>query len=259
LDFSLIPSPGLNLKGVTLETTLAPSLKAASLVVRPSLLGLLTFKPGVSAVAEGFWGGNLNFSTRGAGKNSAGHTKQNIDIEASRLKLNDIINFLEIPIRASGLLEGGVSAVIDNEGLDQPSGEATLELANLSLEETDLNLQGMPLSLPKISLGQTQIEAKLDKGQVQIQKLVFGKGGQDLSGMITGHMGLTTVKQGQGVGFVPGAYEFFIKLQVGESLKQKAGIYLGVLQNYLVAQNTYSIKLSGANFYAVPSMTKGPN
>ena len=129
----------------------------------------------------------------------------------------------------------------------------------MSLEETDLNLQGMPPSLPKISLGQTQIEAKLDKGQVQIQKLVFGKGGQDLSGMITGHMGLTTVKQGQGVGFVPGAYEFFIKLQVGESLKQKAGIYLGVLQNYLVAQNTYSIKLSGANFYAVPSMTKGPN
>ncbi len=258
LNLSLLPSPGLSLSNVFLEMPAVPPLKAKSITARPSIVGLLTFKPGIAIQAEDFLGGDLSLSTRGGDKNSIGKRKQKVDVDFSSLKLGEILSMLDLPVRVTGQAAGTFTSMIDLDMTDQPSGDVQLNLSKVVMDETDLNLQGMPLSLPKVSLNQVDMEGHLDKGSLEITHLNVGKPGQDLSAQVSGHMNLQFVKQGQSVNAIPTNYEFYVKLQVGESLKQKIGPYLGILQSYMVAQNTYSIKLSGPNFYAVPNMVKGP-
>jgi fucose permease len=70
-------------------------------------------------------------------------------------------------------------------------------------------------------------------------------------------MGLTFNKLGTMVTPVIGAYDLNIKLQLSETLKQKLSSYLGLLQTFQVATNTYSIKLAGNGFFGPPQITKG--
>lgn len=257
LDLSLIPSPGIALSDVTLETSQLPALKAGYLEARPSMMGLITFKPGISIGAEQIFGGDLSLSTRGIDKNKNGTRKQKIDLSFDNIKLNEIFQAFDLNIRLNGSAEGQLSSQVDIELLEQPKSEVSVNLSKVVLEETDLSVQGMSIGIPKISLNQLLLEAKSENGNLQISKLTFGGPGQDITGQMTGKMAMTFVKQGMQFVVQPGGFDFNLKFTISETLKQKLSSYLLFLQNYLVAQNTYSLRISGSSFYGVPQLTKG--
>src|SRR4051812_29728975 len=49
LGLTLFPQPGLKMEGVTIDNPMFPTLAAENLFVSTSLLGLITFRPGIRA------------------------------------------------------------------------------------------------------------------------------------------------------------------------------------------------------------------
>ncbi len=257
LDLSFFPTLGLALSDVSVETPMLPPLKAKSLSASPSLLGLITFKPGVTVRAEKFLGGDLVLSTRGGDKNAQGKPKQKISLDFEDLKLNELLSMLDLPVRLNGQATGHLNSTIDVDFTDQPSGEIQLTMEKVLLEEADINIQSMPLSLPRVNFNSIDLEAKAEKGNLEITKLVIGKPGQDISAQVSGRVGFSVIKQGANIFTQPSGFDLSVRAQFGEALKQKLSSYLALLQAYQIAQNTYSIRFTGNNFYGVPNMTKG--
>lgn len=258
LDLALLPTPGLSLHNVLVDSSYFPELKAKYLSASPSILGLLTFKPGVTIRGEEILGGDLVLSTRGGDKTPAGKTKQKVELDFDNLKLSDLIGLLDAQVKLSGQASGHLYSQVDPEFGEQPTGTVTLNLNKVLLDESDLNLQGMPLRLPKINVNQVELAAKLDKGSLDISKLNIGKAGSDISAQVTGKVNYMLDKQGGTVISRPGSYDLNIKFQISEALKQKVGVYLTLLQQYQVAQNTYSLKIAGNGFYGPPTqISKG--
>lgn len=258
LDISMFPSPGLALENVFVESVFFPGIKAQSLSASPSILGLMTFKPGVTIRGDKVLGGDFVLSTRGGGKTSNGKLKQKVDFEFENFKLTDIIGLLDAPIRASGFLTGEFHSQVDPEFSEQPSGDIKLNIKQALIEESDFTVQSMPLSIPKMNLDPIEIDAKSDKGNIEIKKLSIGKPGQDFSAQVNGRIQINFQKQGTNVFPAAGPYDLNIKLQIGEVVKQKLGPFLSLLNTYSTAQNTYSIKIAGNGFYGPPqSVTKG--
>ena len=62
MDFSLVPTPGLEFINVSLDTPVLPTMKVKQLSAVPSLVKLLTFKLGLNLSAQGLWGGDLSLT-----------------------------------------------------------------------------------------------------------------------------------------------------------------------------------------------------
>ncbi|MBK9293364.1 MAG: type II secretion system protein GspN [Oligoflexia bacterium] len=258
LNLNIIPSPGITLSEVILETPGIPILKAGELIARPSILGIITFKPGISLFAENFLGGDFSITTRGAEKNKNGNRKQKLDLNFEGLKLENLIQLFDSSLQVNGIAQGEISSLVDVDFTEQPKSDLKLNIDKLVLDETDIVMQGLPINIPKISLNKLILEAKSENGNLNISKFSFGGTGQDLTGQLSGRINLNVIKSGTLVSMQPGGFDLNLKFTMSEVLKQKLSSYLGLLQSYLVAQNTYSLKITGSSFYGIPQITKGP-
>ena len=258
LDLSLFPEPGVSLSNVQVETPFIPKLRAQTLTLAPNIAGLLSFKPGVNARATKLFGGDVEISTRGGEKSSQGKLKQKISLDLSKLSLQEISELAQLPLKITGNLSGSLESQIDLDFTDQPTADLNIQLDKVQLPESSLNTQMGPFDLPKLSLNDVIVEGRADKGSVDISKFVIGKPGGDFYASAVGKIDLKIEKQGPNISPHFGAYDFTVKMQVGEEFKSKLGSYLGLLQAYQTAANSYSFRVSAANTYAPPNLAKAP-
>jgi type II secretion system protein N len=256
LNLSIIPQPGLALTNVNVETAFTPKLTAKSLSVAPNVTGLLTFKPGVSIYAEELLGGDVSLSTRGSGKTAAGKMKQKLSLELENLNLSEIAKLAQLPMRLTGNISGNMESNFDMDFSEQPTGTLQLQASKVVLPDSSINTPIGPLALPKLNLNDIVLESKADKGVFEISKFVVGKPGGDLYASVTGRMDMRITKSGAEVYPQMGQYDLIVRLQVGEAFKQKMGMYLGILQAYQNAANSYAFRMMGQNMYAPPNISK---
>jgi type II secretion system protein N len=258
IDLSLVPHPGLALSKVTIETPFAPALTAKSLSVAPSILGLLSFRPGVNVHASGFLGGSLDM-TAGVGdktQTTPSHRKQKISLDMSELSLSSMAKLASLPLRFDGAISGSLDSQVDPDFSEQPTADLDLQASKTVIPEGNINTPLGPIGLPRLNMGDVIIQGHADKGQIEISKLVAGRPGGDLYATATGRVDLKMSKSGGSVQPQVGAYDLTVKLQVGESVKQKLGSFLGILQNYQTTANTYAFRVSAPNTFSPPNLTK---
>jgi type II secretion system protein N len=258
LDINLIPEPGIAMSNVQVETPFTPKLTAKNLSLAPNIAGLLSFKPGINAFAKSLLGGNVELSTRGGDKSTGGKLKQKISLDLDKLSLQEVSDLAQLPLKITGNISGSLDSQIDLEFADQPTGEVNIQMEKVQLPESSLNTQMGPLELPHLNLNNINLEGHADKGSLDISKLLIGKPGGDFYANASGKVDVKFEKFGATVAPRFGAYDFNVKMQVGEEFKSKLGAYLSLLQNYQTAANSYSFRVSGANFYAPPKLVKSP-
>ena len=253
LTFSFFPQPGLSLTNVSVETPFTPSLTAKYLEVAPSIMGLLALKPGVTVRAEDLLGGDLTLSTRGGDKISGSKMKQKVSLDLSRLNLGNISKVANLPMKVEGFISGSVDSQVDPDLGEQPTADMTGRFEKVVFPEGTLLTPAGPLPVPTININDVSFEGHLDKGTLDVTKLVLGRPGGDLYVNLNGKVDVKVVKGGL-VPVIVGGYEFNVHVQLGDVLKKSFGLYLPLLAAYQAAGNTYAFSMTGTGTNSPPSL-----
>ncbi len=259
LHFSLLPSPGLELTDVKAQGIQFPPLSADSVMVSPSIAGLLSFKPGVSLSAKGIFDGDLDLTTRGGSKATSGALKQNITIDAEGIELSKLSQLLALPMTLEGKMNLDSDAVIDPSFSEQPDAQVDLKATRINITAASVPTPIGPLALPDTKLQELILKGQMNKGELNIEKAQIGSPSDELYAQVRGTMSLNFQSSGGQVNVNPGAFDLTIQIKTKPSYQAKAGLFLGFLDSYKKSETPqgreYIFKVSGANFYGPPRMT----
>ena len=259
LHFSLIPNPGLELGNVKVQGIQFPPITSDSIVISPSIAGLLSFKPGVNLDAKGLMEGDVSISTRGGSKAKSGALKQNISVEAEGIALSRISTVASLPMNLDGKLNLDTKAVIDPSFSEQPDGTLDLNAVRVSITSANIPTPIGPLSLPDTKLQELILKGQLSNGELNIEKAQIGTPSDELYAQVRGTMNLQFQTAGGQVQVNPGSFDLTVQIKTKPSYQAKAGLFLSFLDSYKKSESTqgneYIFKVSGSNFYAPPRMT----
>ncbi len=248
---SFFPSLGFELQDVNVETNFLPPIKAASLTVAPSILGLLTFRPGVKLNANKIMGGDLDLSLQQSGK-----TNQIVNIESENLELNDILTLTSMKLPLSGKVNMVASADIDGSFVEQPKAEMEIQINKFDLSSDSIATPLGPMNLPPLSLNKVNMKGELKEGRLTIEQLTAGLPTDEMTANVKGRLDLKVMP---GMTVQAQSYDLEIRLTAKESFKQKAGLFLSFLNAYQKpgsdGSSVYAFRIKGNNFYMPPSMS----
>jgi type II secretion system protein N len=256
LNLSLLPSPGIELGGVTLDTAMTGSVTAKSIEISPSIPALLTFKPGATIKAEDLLGGDIDISTRPGKRLSnvqPSRNEQKFDADLSEVNLSQVAKMLDLPLQVDGQLSGSVQSAFDPMFAEQPNGDIDLHATRAVIPEGNVNTPMGPLTLPRMNLGEITVQSHAENGRFEIQKFVVGKPGGDLYANVAGRV---EMRVSPGPNMIPGAYDLNIHLQVGEAFKSRMAAFLSFLSAYQSGPNSYAFRVQAPNPYGPPNITK---
>jgi type II secretion system protein N len=257
LDLRTIPTPGISLTEVEVLTPTFPKIFAKNIVLSPNLLGLVTFKPGVNASADGIFGGDASVSVRYAGANvQKKSTKFNIDASTSQVSLKELLDFMQISLQATGSIDSSTKGLYDLDFAEQPTSTIQVKGSKITLGDSQVFTPLGPLNLPAINFNDLVFESSLDKGNLEISKFTAGKPGGDLYANVSGRMELKVEKLGTHTSFRTGVYDLRIQLQMNEAFKQKMSMFLGFISAFSNGANSYSFRATGNGFYAPPNLSR---
>lgn len=261
MGLNLIPQPGFELRKVVVETPFLPALAAEELAISPSIWGLLSFRPGVSARAKGMFGGAVSLSTHGGSLTEGGSRRQVVSLASSHTDLTQLAKFALLPLALKGQLSVDSDLTLDPGFGEQPTGELHLEINKFQLPAGSVATPLGPLSLPELSLGKIELSGKLSEGRFNIESAKFGAAKEDLAGTLKGNLVVRVDKRGLQPAFSTGPYEFEIEVTVQPGFAQRASLFLGFLDAYKKpaaagsSGNRYALKMSGVDFNNPPRMS----
>ncbi len=237
LDLSLVP-PGVAMGSVSVETPTLPGIKAEHLEISPWLSGLILGKQGGSVDATGLFGGAIAADLHEGDKGKGGERVKNIGVTLAGVKLPQLAKFLNegnfAQLLLQGTLGGNTQLAVDPLFDVQPNGDVNLKIESFALPGQTLRVAmspgaaPMPLALPEVKLGNTNLKAKMSDGSLKIEDLSFGND-QTLAGKITGQLGVTFRRSNAGVQPVVGAYDLRVNLRLPKAFvaaNEKAGLSL---------------------------------
>ena len=266
MGFTVLPQPGLSFENVYLESVFTPSLKIGSLVVAPSIRGLLTFKPGVSIFAENFLNGDLSLSTRGGEKSKKDVTKQIIQLNIDHLDLKQITALIDLPVSLHGSVDAESEVTMDPTFDEQPNGKVELKIKKFHLPPSSVPTPIGPLNLPEIRISDLSLKGRLIGGELYIDNFRIGNSKDEINGSIKGKIQMRLSKRGVQVTPRFARYNITINLKTLPSLEKKASLLLSLVDGFLgkfkapeIGGSRYSFKLSGTNFYSPPRITAVPS
>lgn len=259
LDLAVLPQPGLNMSKVKVDTVGLPTLDMGHLFVSTSILGLITFRPGIAAVAEDIAGGKLAINTRGGEKTKAGSRKQIVSVDAQGLNLEKVLELLGTSLRLKGSVTTDLSTSVDTTFAEQPEGDFTFLTQELDLEGAQVATPMGAFPLPKLKISQMKFEGNMKSGKVMISRGEIGGTKNDwISGSITGQIDLQVNSGPNGApAMQPGGYNFAIKLKVKPELEREAGLILGFIEKYKRSSGNaadYSFRVSSPSISSPPSL-----
>lgn len=262
MGFSLYPQPGIEFEKVYMESTFAPSLRIGALSMAPSIRGLLSFKPGVTILAQDFLKGNVHLSTRGGEKTAKGERKQILQLQLEKVLLGEVLKLIEAPVDLNGAIKGESQFTVDPNFSEQPDGKIDITVDRFRLPPSSVATPIGPLNLPEITISSIRLQGRLISGELFVDELRLGDSKDELNGTVKGQLQVTLVKRGVEIAPQFGRYDFKIDLRTLPSLEKKAGLFLTFLDSYKkpqIAGSRYSVQISGTNFYNPPRIQNLPD
>jgi type II secretion system protein N len=139
--------------------------------VRVSLLRLLFGTMHVSFGADAF-GGEVRGSTSDAGNS------RRIEIKLENVDLNELPMLSEmVGLPMTGAMSGTIELLLPEQKLSQAEGKISLKASNVTIGDGKAKIRDT-IALPKLDAGELEIEAEVNEGRADIQKL--GAKGADL-------------------------------------------------------------------------------
>lgn len=225
LNLAFLP-PGLQMENVLIESARLPTVNAASLKISPWIMGALTAKKGVSVDAEGVFKGHLVLSFKEGETLKSGDRMQNIDVQANRVALPNLSEFLRdgnmLSLAMQGAMDMTSQLAIDPLFDSQPKGNVGIKIGGFSLPSQSFNTQMGPLQTPTLKLGNVNLQTKMGDGKLEIEEMNFGTTKDDMNGKLRGELGLTMRRDASGVRPTIGGYDLRIDMTIRKAFMETA-------------------------------------
>ncbi len=248
LGFSFKPQLGVEMEDVFLQTPFLPALKMDSLFAAPSFLGLVTFNPAFTLIAEGFWGGSVHFSSSGSKKNEREVLVHRFKLSLEEVALGKIQEFFELPFSFQGKLLGSTHLAVDLEFGEQPQGDLSMDVVGFRMPPSSIDTQMGPVTLPHVEVSQVSVRGRLNQGELFIEEAQLGSSKDQLYGEIKGKWGVSFRRKGTEVSPIFGAYELKIDLNVAQALHKEMELLFFLMDSCKNTTTTgvrYLCKISG--------------
>lgn len=231
LGLSLYPF-GISAQNVYIATpALTTPLFVKRIYISPSILSLLSFKPGGSFRAEDIWGGNITatLTHQGQGHSNNKDSKvARIELALDKVHIGELLEWMKAPAKMTGHISGKADLRLDLMAYDHPRGTFNLSGANVELPSV-ISMQGMDLMLPEGQFRRLALVGQLQNGKMNLTEGTLGQPNDVIYGKVKGQMDLTTRKMGASVTFVPGPYDFSFDLNFGKDAESKLGTMVGTV------------------------------
>lgn len=256
-SFNFTP-PGLEFKDVFLETAFAPGLSADRIVLAPSLGGVISQKPYGTIKASGLFDGKLNLNVKKGQASELGHERQRVILDVEEVNLATLREMMKWGLALEGKVSLSADGQADLEMTEQPDVDATLDLVQFAIPPATVNTMMGPLTLPDLKLSQVQLKGRLSNGKFNIENGSIGKKQDDLHGKIKGFWNVRLMMMGGRPLPQMGSYDLEIDMTASRSFQAKAGLFLGLLEQYQTASPEgirYRFKVSGSDLMGPPNIT----
>lgn len=263
MNFSLIPQPGFAFTKVSVETPFMQTIRADAISLAPSISGLLSFKPGVSAVAEGLFKGTVKLTTRGDEPNKQAVMKQNISLSLNDVDLSALVRFFNSPLDLAGQISGDSNTIFDPSFLDQPDGDFDLSVAKAKILPSNVPTPIGPFPIPGFDFQSIDLVGNMKTGVIKIDKLNLGNTRDELSAKIKGQVDFRLVAGGGQVRPQPGAFDLTIELDLQASGEKKIDTIWSLIEGQLApykrsspeGRKAYAFRISAPGFGMQPKFS----
>lgn len=241
-------SPSIRLDNVVVETRQIDNLNINSLTASPSILALISKKPGGTLAAEGIFGGNATVKVHPSpNKDKADIPKSTVDLNLNKISLKDLQTSFNLSLPISGQLNLNSLATVDLSFSEQPDGDLTAQITKFELSSANINLPDMGnLNLPEIKFSSVDIKSKFQAGKFTIENLKLGTAADELSGSIKGDVNLIIQNLNGQFHPVVNSYNLSIDLLAKPTFKDRASFFLGFIDRFQSIENSgtrYKFKL----------------
>ncbi len=262
LSLSVFPL-GLDFTNVEVQTTAFPAVKARELTLAPTILGLLTFNPGLTAKAKGLLKGDVSLSTRGEKKATDGKAAkvlQNIELDASGLDLASALSMVSNLSGLEGKIDLGVSGKIDPQFEEQPSMDLLVEGQKVQLVNFSIDTVMGAFPLPDISLQKLRLKGVLQEGRLNIEEGIIGNDTDDLYAQIKGTLRVTVEAHRGQVSPVLGGYNLSVRIKTKKAFQDRASLFFAFIENMKVSSSStanpeYMFRVETSDVRMPPNMT----
>lgn len=259
MGFQIFPSLGLQFDDVNVSGSMLPELSMDKLEVSPSIMGLLSLKPGVRVSSQGLYGGNLLINTKGSEQNAKGVLKHNIAIELSEVFIGKVLKEVKkLPVKIDGKLNLDLSGEIDPSMTDEPDLKLDFDIKPFKIAGGNINTGVMgEIILPAINLKSASFRGSLKQNKLRITEFVLGSTDEAVRISLKGSLDIRLQANSRGIVPSTGQYDLDIEINAGPAFENDFGLYLGFLEQYKRPQanrNLYKFNISGLNFRRPPQI-----
>lgn len=258
MHLSALPTPGVALQNVYVETPTMSGIKADEVVATPSIRALIFQKPAGHLKAKGFLNGDVEVSLAPGATSDNGVPRNQIELEAKRLSLEQVKNMLQLPVTIKGHLDIESNALIDLSFQEQPDMDVVLKVDKFELPVANVQTPMGPVTLPDLKLSAVEMKGRLSAGKLLIEQGSLGRSGDELVGSIKGSLDLRIQNMGGRMFPVVGGYNLDIDLNVKKSFQDRATLFLTFIDGFKTQQADgakYSFKVSASSLMMPPSLT----
>lgn len=255
LQLDLFPTPGMQLNQVYVETAAMPGLSVQELTITPSVSALISRKPHGSASARGILKGDLDVKISGGGTSDRGAELTNLNVQASKLSLQDIRQLAKLPVLLKGRLDLQTQGDLDLTFGDQPNVDLNVKVSQFEMPPSNVQTQLGDLTLPEMKLSGIDLKGRLSQGRFLIENAKIGAPGDDLQGSVKGNFNVSFQPGPAGPQPIFGGYSLEIELQPSAGFKARAGFLLTLLNDFAQGEK-YRFKLSAMSLNGPPRMDK---
>ena len=250
----------IGMENVLLETKSIENLTIANLTAAPSILSLISKRPGGMLTAEGILSGNAVIKVSpSASKNKTDQPKSNVEINLEKISLKDLRRTFNLSLPISGSLNMNAQALVDLAFTEQPDGDLTATIQKFELAGGNINLQDMgSLNLPEIKFSNVDLKSKFQAGRFVIENIRLGTATDDLSGTVKGDVNIVIQNMNGQIFPVINGYTLTVELVAKQSFKERASFFLSFIDRFQSvdpAGTRYKFKLVSMSPGAPPQMT----
>jgi type II secretion system protein N len=261
LKINLLSDLGLEMGNVYLETPKTSPLTFKELVALPSLSALLYSKPQGKIKLKGLFKGDVEIEVSKHKEDSSNEKKIErnlISVEASRLDLKELKNFLVLPVNLKGRLDLTSKIIANLEMQETPEiQDLQINIKNFEMPQTTIEQPGaIPIDIPGIKLTELIIKARFADNKLFINEIKIGKDSDEVLGSIKGNLNFSPLGQGSAFPML-NQYEMNIDLKMKKSFYDKIYLTLSLLNAgsyFTTISGGYQFKsrLIGSGPYSVP-------
>lgn len=232
----LLPKPSLYLEKVQVDTLTMDSLKMDDLSIAPSILGLITFKPGVNLSSNDFFSGNLELSARQGSKTAKEVTKQVVEVQIEKLKSTEVLEFFQKNFPIQTLLNLKLNADIDpsfQEGID---GSLQASTDRISIRPFSIPGEFGAIDIPKTQISSLQLSADVKKNNIKITDAQLGKAGDTIYGSLSGDAKIKMLATPAGPKLASASYDLVLNLSIQKSFLNQL-VFKPIIEGFLSPKN----------------------